>query len=180
MTALRESQAAGGGPGFRTKAAKDKQSVVMFLGPSTDEPPPGRRIRDLLGLDPVAREFTVVYGSRGEPDGDIAILTRSILQVMIDLASQIEVPAADVAEGHVHRPQRSTEQQRMFPPLIAVSNGTAPSADAYAAVQYRGLWFWIDDRDQQSKHTLSFLMMLFSLTETAATQAAPLVTIPAR
>jgi hypothetical protein len=181
MAALRESQAAGGGPGFRTKAAKDKQSVVMYLGPSTDEPAqPGRRVRDLLGLDLAAREFTVVYGSHEESEGEIAILTRSILQVMVDLAGQIEVPAADVAEGRVYRTPRSAERQRMFPPLIAVSTGSAPAGDAYAAVQYRGRWFWIDDRDQQSKHSLSFLMMLFSLTETAPTQAAPLVTIPAR
>ena len=47
-------------------------------------------------------------------------------------------------------------------------------------MRYRGQWFWIDDRDQQSKRTLSFLMLLFSLTEGAPTQPAPVVTIPAR
>ena len=116
MTALRQSQAAGGA-GFRSKASKDKQTVVMFLRPSSGEAePPGRRIRELLGLDPVAREFTVVYGSFPEPDAEIAVLTRSMLQVMIDLASQIDVPAADIAEGRVYSPQRTAEQERSFPP----------------------------------------------------------------
>ena len=180
MTALRQSQAAGG-QGFRTKANKDQQKVVMFFRPSSDEVEPlARRVRELLGLDPMAREFTVVYGTFPEPDAEIAILTRSILQVMIDLAAQIDVPAADIADGRVYSPQRTAEQQRLFPSLFAIQNGSAPPEDAYAAVRFRGQWFWIDDRDQQSKRTLTFLMMMFSLTEGALAQGAPVVTIPAR
>jgi hypothetical protein len=180
MAVLRQSQAAGGA-GFRTKATKDKQSVVMFFRPASGEAEPlARRIRELLGLDPAAREFTVVYGSFPEPDGEIAILTRSMLQVMIDLASQIDVPAADVAEGRVYSPQRTAEQERMFPPMVNVRTGAAPPDGAYVAIQYRGQWFWIDDRDQQSKRTLTALMMAFSLTEGTPAQAAPVVTIPAR
>jgi len=180
MTLMRQSQAAGGA-GFRTKANKDKESVVMFFRPSSVEAEPlTRSIRELLELDPAAREFTVVYGSFPEPDAEIAILTRSILQVMIDLASQIDVPAADIAEGRVYSPQRTVEQERMFPPLVTVHIGASPPDGAYVAVRYRDQWFWIDDRDQQSKRTLTFLMMTFSLTEGVPAQAAPVVTIPAR
>jgi len=180
MTLLRQSQIAGGA-GFRTKAIKDKQSVVMFLRPSSGEAEPiARRIRELLGLDPAAREFTVVYGSFPEPDAEIAILTRSILQVMIDLASQIDVPADDVAEGRVYRPERTVEQERMFPRLVAIRTGDAAPDGAYVAVRYRDRWFWIDDRDQQTKRTLTFLMLTFSLTEGVPPQPAPVVTIPAR
>ena len=180
MTALRQAQAAGGA-GFRTRTTGDQRSVVMFFRPSEDKAAPNQgRIRDLLGLDPAAREFTVVYGSFPEPDGQIAILTRSILQVMIDLASQIDVPPADVAEGRVYAPQRTAEGEQMFPPLVAVHNGASPPDDAYAAVRYRDHWYWIDDRDERSKRTLTFLMLMFSLTESTQTQAAPVVTIPAR
>jgi hypothetical protein len=180
LTNLRQSQAAGGA-GFRIKATKDRQTAVIFFRPSTEESESlTRRIRELLGIDPVAREFTIVYGSFPEPDGEIAILTRSILQVMIDLASQIEVPAADIADGRVYSPQRTAEQQRMFPPMLAIRHGSSPSEDAYAAVRYRDQSFWIDDRDQQSKRTLLFLMMIFSLTESVPAQPAPVVTIPAR
>jgi len=180
MTALRQSQAAGGA-GFRTRSTKDKQTVVMFLRASSNEAVPlTRRIRELLGLDPAGYEFTIVYGSFPEPDGEIAILSRSILQVMIDFAAQIDVPASDIAEGRVYRPQRTADQERMFPPLLMVRTGASPPDDAHAAVRYRNQWFWVDDRDQQSKVTLSFLMMAFSLTEGAPAQPAPLVTIPAR
>ena len=153
----------------------------MFFRPSADAMEPRtRRMRELLGLDPAAREFTVVYGSFPEPDGEIAILTRSILQVMIDLAAQVNVPSADIAEGRVYSPQRSAEEERMFPPMITVRNSDSPPEDAYVAVRYRNHWFWINDRDQQSKRTLTFLMLMFSLTESTQTHAAPVVTIPAR
>ena len=100
MAALRQSQ--GAGSGIQDKTSKEKQTVVMFLARRARGEPPGRRIRELLGLDPVEREFTVVYGSFPEPDTEIAILTRSILQILIDLASQIDVPAVDIAEGRVY------------------------------------------------------------------------------
>jgi hypothetical protein len=118
--------------------------------------------------------------TRGAADAEIAILTRSILQVMIDLASQIDVPAADIAEDRVYSPQRTVEQERMFPPLVTVRTGVSAPEGAYVAVRYRDQWFWIDDRDQQSKRVLTFLMMAFSLTEGVPAQAAPVVTIPAR
>jgi hypothetical protein len=180
MTALKQAQSEGG-PGFRIMKTKGEQSLMMFLHPSSlQEGTAGRRFRELLGLDLTAREFRVVYGSFPEPDAQIAIMTRSVFQVMIDLASQIDVPAADIAEGRVYNPQRTAEQQRMFPPLLAVHTSSSPPEDAFLAVRYRGQSFWIDDRDQQSKLMLSALMLLFSLTESVSTQAAPVVTIPAR
>ena len=101
--------------------------------------------------------------------------------MLTEFASYIEVPAADVNEGRVYAPSRSPDELRLFPPLLRIHSGEATPADAYVAVRYRDSWFWIDDRDVQSKVALSVLMFLFSLTETGAPQAgAPLVTIPAR
>lgn len=141
---------------------------------------PSPRARKLLGLDASASEFRVVYGSHQENNTEIAILTRSMLQVLIDVASYISVPASDLAEGRVYNPQRTPEQERMFPPLLDVRHGPSQPDDAFAAIRYRNLWFWIEDRDQKSKTMLNSLLLMFSLTETAPMQAAPLVTIPAR
>ncbi|MBI1284508.1 MAG: hypothetical protein GC183_09270 [Thiobacillus sp.] len=134
----------------------------------------------MLGLNGTSHEFSVVYGSYPGQDAKIAVLTRSMLQVMIDFASCIEVPEADIAEGRVYSAQRTAEQIRSFPPLITVHHGAAPPDDADASVRYRNQWFWIDDRDPRSKHHMAFLMIMFSLTEGAPTQNAPVVTVPAR
>ena len=181
IAAIRESQAAGG-MGMRMKSPTDKQAVVMFLRPSTDEAIaiPVHKIRELLGLNESAREFNIAYGTYPENDTEIAILSRSILQVLIDLGSHIDVPEVDLAEGSVYSLQRTPEQERMFPPLLTVRCGPSAPGNAHVSVHYRNQWFWIEDRDRQSKQMFNFLMFLFSLTETGTAQAAPIVTIPAR
>ena len=163
---------------------KDFIKVVPGRG---DVPPsveaiaaPFRRIRELLTLSETAREFDVVHGTYPENDMEIATLSRSILQVSIDLASHIDVPAIDLAEGSVYGVQRTPEQEQMFPTLLTVRCGATVPGNAYVSVQNRNQRFWIEDRDKQSKQMFTFLMFLFSLTETGTPQAAPIVTIPAR
>lgn len=181
LTAIRVAHRAGM-LGFRQKSPKDRESAVMyFRAPTEAGADVTREIRDLLGLDTQAREFNVVYDSFPSSKTEIALLTRSTLQVMAEFASYIEVPAADVTEGRVNAPSWGSDQLRLFPPLLRVRSGDEASADAYVAVRYRNSWFWIDDRDARSKVSLSFLMFLFSLTKTGAEVGGrSLVTIPAR
>ena len=181
MASLRESQAAGG-LGMKMKSASDRHAVVIFLRPSTDEAiaAPVRRTRELLSVEETASEFSVVYGNYPENTREIAILSRSIMQILVDFSSYIEVPAADLTEGRVYGLERTPEQERMFPPLLTVRCGPAEPVDAFVSVKYRNQWFWIDDRDRQSKLIFNFLMFMFSLTETGATQAAPIMTVPTR
>jgi len=181
IDAIRQSQAAGG-LGMKLKSATDRQAVVMFLRQSTDESiaAPVRKIRELLGLSETTRELSIVYGTYPENSTEVAMLSRSILQVLVDFASHIEVPQADLAEGRVYGNEITPDQERLFPHLIAVRSGSLAPADAFVSVQYRNQSFWIDDRDRQSKAVFNFLMILFSLTETGSIQAAPIVTVPAR
>ena len=181
MDAIRESQAAGG-LGMKVKSSTDRQAVVMFLRPSTDEAiaAPVRKVRELLSLDEAADEYSFVYGNYPENNREIAILSRSIMQVLVDFSSYIEVPAEDVAEGRVYGIERTSDQERMFPSLLTVRCGSAAPVDAHVSVNYRNQWFWIEDRDKQSKLIFNFMMMLFSLTETGPAQVAPIVTVPAR
>jgi len=181
LTVIREIQSAGA-MGMRMKSASDKQAAVMFLRPSTDETiaAPVRKFRELLGLNETAREVNVVYGTYPENDTEIAMLSRSVLQILTDLASYIDVPAVDLAEGNVYGLRRSAEQERMFPPLLTVRCGPSAPGNAHVSVKYRDQVFWIEDRNIQSKQIFNFMMFVFSLTETGTAQAAPIVTIPAR
>jgi hypothetical protein len=181
LETMRRAQAAGAFD-VRLTQAQDRQSMAMFLRPpaNAEELEYDRALRRLLKLDPRASEFTVVPGPFAASPREIAIQARSMLQVLTDFASYIEVPPAEVAEGRVYAATRSAEQLRMYPPPVEVRSGAAAPADAYVAVRYRERWFWIDDRNVASKAAFNFLLLMFALTETGAQPSAPILTLPAR
>jgi hypothetical protein len=46
------------------------------------------------------------------------------------------------------------------------------------AVEYRGTWYWIDDRDFASKRVFTALMLLVNLVERPGEVQLPVITIP--
>ena len=136
-------------------------------------------VRKTLRLDPHAKEFNVVYGAVSKDDKEIAILTRSILEVIIDLSADIEVPAAHVDERRVGptRVEEAVKEGRILP-LIRIHSSSKKPDDAFVSIPYRNSHFWIDDRDLMSKKIFSFLMFVFTLVETGEKGTAPIVTVP--
>ena len=178
---LRRIQASGA-IGMRIQQVDDKETIVAVFRGKVDEATKAdiAEVRKILGLDPDASEFKVVYGLVATSNKEIAILSRSMLQILIDLASSIDVPAAHVTENRVNPTLKDEAVEGVsVPPLIRINSSPQKPADAFVTVPYRDHWFWIDDRDLQSKGVFSFLMFIFTLTETAAKEA-PLVTIPTR
>jgi hypothetical protein len=170
-----------GGIGMRVHRTNKEEAVVMTfrqrLEPGIEEDI--LAIRTLLGLDPAGREFRVVYGSVSSGDKEVAILTRSALEVLVDLSSFIAVPEAHVVDHRVG-PTAPPEMGPAGPvrPLIQVSSGKEAPADAFVAVTYRGHWYWIDDRDMGSKRMFSFIMFIFTLVEPGSKESPPVLTIP--
>ena len=139
----------------------------------------GLNIAKMLGLDPAAREFRVVYGAVAANDKEIALLTRSIREVLVDLSSAIAVPHAHVAERRVGpTPGGEVGPEGPVPPLVRIASSADRPSDTFVAVPYRGYWFSIDDRDMASKNLFSFIMFLFTFVETGTKEAAPVLTIP--
>jgi hypothetical protein len=138
-------------------------------------------VRKMLGLDLQTREFKVVYEAVQADDKEIAILSRSMLQVLNDLAYYIEVPALDVTENRVNQGFKNEVVDSIpVPPLIKISSSSQRPDDAFVAVPYQKHWFWIDNKDLFSKQIFSFLMFSFALVETSGKEGTPIVTIPVR
>jgi hypothetical protein len=139
----------------------------------------GLEITKILGLDPAAREFRVVYGVAAANDKEVALLTRSIREVLVDLSSRIDVPESHVTERRVGpTPAADLGPEGPVPPLIRIASSADRPDDAFVAVPYRGYWFSINDRDMASKDLFSFIMFLFTFVETGTKEAAPILTIP--
>ena len=133
-----------------------------------------RRLKQLLGLDPEADEFELAFGNLAEHGRQIAMLTRSVLEIMIQFSVQVEVPPEHTAEGRVF-PGMPADVDR----LLRVHSGRDAPADAFLRVRYRDHVFWIDDRDLASKRSFLFLNVLFSLVETGVSGAGAVLTVSA-
>ncbi|QSA97846.1 hypothetical protein [Methylococcus sp. EFPC2] len=155
-------------------------SLLIIRGEADEEARVAtQEIRHLLGLNPAAKELRVVYGSVAKDDQEIAILSRSILDILVDLASYIEVPAKHVAENRVNQTLPAENHAgKPLVPLLRIHNSPDKPGNAFIAVPYRDHWYWLDDRDINSKRGFSFLMFVFTLVETGDKTPAPVVTIP--
>lgn len=170
-----------GAIGARVVQADKVEKLALVFRPKLNatEETAVLEIAKILGLDPGTREFRVVYGSVAANDKEIALLTRSMVEVLADLSSVIAVPEAHVSERRVRpTPGPDLAPDGPVPPLIRIESSIDRPSDAFVAVPYRGYWFWIDDRDVASKHLLSSIMFLFTFVQTGAKDAAPILTIP--
>jgi hypothetical protein len=135
-------------------------------------------------LKPGVRELAVYYGGYSGKNDEIAMMTRSMLQIMLELGAIVQVPAADVtsgraAPGAVDEGQASGTPETQAPALLNLLSGEAQPRDAYVAIHYGDHWFWIADTDIRSKYTFGMVMLLFSISDTGMHGNAPVVTVPA-
>ena len=140
-----------------------------------------RLIRETLGLNTQAAEFTLAFGVVPRNDREIAMLSRSMLDLLVELSGNIEVPEIHVSEERTF-PTREEDvvEGRKVQTLMHIHSGKEKPADAFVMVQNRGYWYWIDDRDFISKRIFGIIMFFFTLTEKPEKEGVPIVTIPTR
>jgi len=181
ISGLRRMQQSGG-VGMRVERREDKLDTIMFFERPSDEQArkDSAMIKQLLGLASDADEFSLAYGRLPKSPGELAVLSRSIIEILLEMSTHVDVPQTDLDEGRVMPVlAKSAGEVPDVASVIKVRCSADKPTDAYVSVKYRDRWFWIDDRDPRSKGMLTFLMILFSLTETGGPAGAPLVTIPA-
>lgn len=141
-------------------------------------------MREGLGLQGTRSAFPLRAGAQAGDGSEIVLQTRSLNGVLYFLANAVEVPSAHLREGRVVRTLDDAGQpfswNRVLDGLMQVQVADKRPKDAAVAVPYRGYWFYIDDRDGNSKATFSLLTQLFALQAgQRGDAAAPVLTIPA-
>ena len=163
-------------------SAKGKTGVLFFRGDDV----PGEiveksvELRRLLKLPVDQRRFTLIYSPVRGKANELAVNSRSMLQILMAFA-QLRGGAAGSTWTSTRRCRRwiattTTQGQRQ----VRVRSGKESPPDAFAAVKYRDHWFWIDDSDLQTKRAFTAVMFFFTLAETGGNENLPLVTIPAQ
>ena len=179
---IREGQLAGAIQIRIERPKEGAESSVLIFGPSKDPElaARGREIKGILGIKPDLKELKVNYGGYSGRDDEIDMMTRSMLQIMLEFAAVVQVPQSDVEQGKATPGLADTQAAgALIGPPLRVLVADTPPKDADVAVQYDNRWFWIADTDIQSKYTFAIIMLLFSIADTGVRGSAPVVTIPA-
>jgi hypothetical protein len=140
----------------------------------------GTEIRRLLKLSPDQERFVLTYSPKRGADDELAVNSRSMLQIMQTFASHLEVPEAHLKDHSAWPSIETASTAQDLRPGVRIHSGKNQPASAFAAVRYRDYWFWIDNGDLQTKRALTVIMFFFTLAETGSPEKLPLITIPAQ
>lgn len=99
---------------------------------------------------------------------------------MTEVGSQIDLSDEDITEGRATAGFTETLEGHRNIRFMQIYSSPQKEDNAFLLIRYRNKWFWIDDRDLNTKRNFASLMYLFSLAETGAKQPLPLITIPAQ
>jgi hypothetical protein len=183
LALLREVQAAGA---FSMRVEEDKAKgstgVVFFRRDDVpaDIAEKAAEIRRLLKLPTEPNKFVLTYSPARGGEGELAVNSRSMLQIMQAFASHLDVPEAHLKNHSAWPSLENTTTAEGRQQSVQIHSGKSKPAGAFAAVHYRDHWFWVDDGDFLTKRALTVVMFFFTLAETGSAERLPLVTIPAQ
>lgn len=170
--------------GFRIKEGKEKntKNLLFFRAQNLSEEDVryAQEAKQLLGLSPDEHEFDLVFGPNAVSGREIAIQSRSLIQIMAEVGAQADVPESHITEGRATPGLAQYTGENKAIRFIHIHSSPDKSEDAFLSVKYRDRYFWIDDRDLKSKRSFAFLMLIFALADTGEKRALPLITIPAQ
>jgi hypothetical protein len=171
--------------GFRFDTETGPRTAFLLLEDREGHPldPRARRLLELLGLDPALRSFPIRFGFSEGRAGEIRIYTRSFIEILGNLAARVEVPRDDVAAGRTYATPPSPTELPAIADLTVLSRPDRPwdafvPAAPFVAVKYRDHWYWIEDRDFDSKRVFTALMLLLNLVDKGREAQLPVITIP--
>jgi hypothetical protein len=175
---------------------RPERRLIVEVAPGAERAPELMEIEELLNLVPGQQRYDLIVKEGPDPDpllqrvppsAELHVVPRSTSQVYFYLANGVEVPAQHLkcglvqpvvdADGNVLDSREIT--RGLFE--VHACEGHKPPPTAYVAVKYRGYWYYLDDRDQQSKATFALLLQLTRLDfgHPLPARSGPVLTLPA-
>lgn len=193
-------EAARDGMEFRSRSdgeslglVRKERRLVLELNPAAVGHPILEELTGLLNLRPGLPRYEIVVAPGMVPDplqapippsDEVQTSLRSTSQVYFYLANGVEVPCDHLEAGLVKLPagpdRKPFDGRAVTEGLFAVhaSRGHKPPPNAFIAVNYRDYWYYIDDRDQESKATFALMLSLSRLDFVRQQPGGPLLTLP--
>ena len=122
----------------------------------------------------------LIYSPARGASNELAVNSRSMLQIMQAFASRMDVPDAHLKDHSAWPSLENAPAAEGRRQTARIHSSKDKPAGAFAAVRYRDYWFWVDNGDLQTKRALTVVMFFFTLADTGSPEKLPLITIPAQ
>jgi len=168
---------------FEVRIVEEKGAKTAFLLFAKNVPEDMQsqviEFKQVLGLSSKINMFRITDRVTDLKADEISIQTRSLSAMMNFLAKGVQVPPEHLADGRAIDFRIPTAERggKGLIPFRMISSETRPK-DSFAAVRYLGLWFYIDNRDIESKRSLGLIIALFRVLAPSGGGAAPILTLP--
>jgi hypothetical protein len=95
---MREAQMSGAGGLRVTQKEEETGAAIVFPARKQTEADLARtrEIRKLLRLDPEAKEFKITFGSEPADNKEVAFLTRSMMEMLVESSMGVQIPDIDL------------------------------------------------------------------------------------
>ena len=158
------------------------EKVLLFISQNVT-PEAERSIEtalQILKLPEDRREFSLVYARLPKSDEEIAVLSRSMYNILREYSADVQIPEVHVIERRAAIGAEVLEIPHDLSEFyIKVYSSEKKPEDDFVAISYHGYWFWIEDTDIFSKKIFSFILLLFTLAGSERKVLAPVITVPA-
>jgi cytochrome c len=143
--------------------------------------------------------YNIFDGNENPPQSDpscdkIVIKTRSVFTVIYMLAQFIDIPKEEINAKSAYESSMFDDKGNLTEPLFYNTpdeNGTPGGnfwfvirqskdrpKDAFVAINYHKNWFFIEDKDRDSKNAFSNTVVIMSMGESGTAQGTPVLTLP--
>lgn len=185
--------------GFRYKASPGEQltlvrkisSPVLRIAPQARHSPEWATFTRAFNLRPDLDHFDITQESlqpfsdaSTRPLKQLDLETRSLLQALYYVSHGVDIPEAHAQGGIVAMTREANGQafdwQRVMGKFFRIHHRhqEARPDNAQVAVRYRDHWYYLDDRDQDSKAVFSLLLELGRLELNGKGGPGPQLTLP--
>jgi hypothetical protein len=139
------------------------------------------KLNTLLKLPAGNRRFFLDLGARTSDTVQLAMTTRSMIEILSEIAWSIEVPKEHLDARYTYScAEFKLPDSTALPKFVNILNSKKYPENAFLAVQYDNYWFYIDNSDFYSKQTFTHLLLMTSLSEVGDNKNIPLITVPTK
>jgi len=172
---------------------KRDRRLILHFRPEAVSRPELTELTSLLHLKPGLSRYEVTVGGRDiaagqggpqEASESLNLYPRSVIQASYYLSQGILVPdehyACGLVKGPVDYGGRQFDWQELFGGLFTVHSVKQHRRPACAsvAVKYRDYWYYVDDRDSDTKATFALLLTMTRINLIGTKKGGPTLTLP--